>query len=315
MESQFDISIIIVNWNTKNYLINCLKSIEETSFGLSLEVIVVDNCSSDGSQMIVTKNFPCVKLIQNTDNYGFARGNNIGIAKSTGRYICLVNSDVVLLKDCLKEMVFFMDKHPAVGMSAPKILNENLSVQETAGSIPILLTELGQALFLDRIKRFANIFPRSEFSASELTGIKKVPFIYGCFWMVSRLALNNVGLLDERFFMYGEDIDWCKRFNDAGYDIVYYEKSKAIHFGCASSSNYPEKFYVEMKKSRLIYFEKYYGKKGAFFEKINILIHSLIRFIFLSIYTFIFLQKREYYTLIKNNHRGCIKWLLFKRIP
>lgn len=308
-----DISIVIVSWNAKRYLLDCLESLAQTTAGLSTEVLVVDNASSDGSPDAVERQFPNVKLIRNRQNLGFAKGNNIGISQSKGRYICLINSDVVLLGDCLKRLMAFMDSNASVGMSAPRILNGDRTVQLVAGVLPNPLSELGQALFLNTIKPLKRVFPGSEFSASELAGVRSVPLLYGCFWMVSRIALDTVGLLDERFFMYGEDVDWCKRFNDSGFKVIYFPEAEAVHFGGASSMNAQNRFYVQMKKSRLLYFQKHYGKMGRFFCYVSILLGSIVRltgWIGLSI---IMPGRRQEAFLMRRQYIACLRWLLLRR--
>jgi GT2 family glycosyltransferase len=310
-----EVSIIIVNWNAKQYLLNCIRSIKETTSDISFEIIVVDNASTDGSVSALNVEFPEVKLIQNHKNLGFAKGNNIGIRKAAGRYICLVNSDVLFFKGCLRQLADFMDKHPDVGMCAPKVLNSDLTVQETAGYLPNIWTEFGQAVFLDRIKWLEGIFPRPEIDVRMLTDIKRVPFLYGCFWMVSKIALDKVGLLDERFFMYGEDVDWCKRFNDAGFEVIYYPKAEVIHFGCASSANAPVKFYVEMKRSRLLYFRKHYGKTGRLVSACILFIFCTFRYIGWTVLGIVCPKKFTDSLANRKNYFACLKWLLTGNMP
>ena len=125
----FDVSIIIVSWNAKQHLLNCLNSLENTAKGYSQEIFIVDNASSDGSPDAVARQFPQVKLVKNKENLGFARANNIGIHQSSGRYICLVNSDVVVLNGCIENLISFMDNHPTAGMVGPRILNQDRTLQ------------------------------------------------------------------------------------------------------------------------------------------------------------------------------------------
>jgi hypothetical protein len=158
-----DVSIVIVSWNARDYLVKCLRSIEETRGTLTLEVIVVDNASSDGSPEAVAGQFPWVQLIQTGANLGFARGNNVGIVRSTGRYVYLINSDVVLLKGCLQGLVEFMDAHPAVGLAGPRILNADRTFQISMRRSPSLWANWGQAFFLDRAPLLSALFPASRF--------------------------------------------------------------------------------------------------------------------------------------------------------
>ena len=131
MDKSLDISIIIVNWNTKAILLDCLTSLTKQSISYTYEIIVVDNGSTDGSQAAVRDVFPEVTVVENDVNFGFARANNIGISQSHGRYICLVNSDVVVLEDCFQRLITFMEANPHIGISGPKTLAPDLSIQNT----------------------------------------------------------------------------------------------------------------------------------------------------------------------------------------
>ncbi len=272
-----DVSIIIVNWNTKQLLEDCLRSIYKQTADLTYEVIVVDNASTDGSVEMVRKNFPQVKTIENSQNLGFARANNIGIRAGTGRYICLINSDVTLLDGCIGRLAAFMDGHPAIGMAGPKILNSDGTIQHSCRHFPSIWNNFCQAVGLN------HIFPKSAFFSHcimdywDHNSVRSIDVLSGCFWTVRREALDKVGLLDEEFFIYGEDIDWCRRFHNAGWDIVFYPEAQAVHLGAASSANAPVKFYVEMQKADLQYWRKHHGRIGEFSYAGIILLRETIR--------------------------------------
>ena len=278
-----DVSIIIVSWNARQHLLNCLNSVVDTADGYSQEIIVVDNGSSDGSCEFVEKEFPHVRLMKNKDNLGFARANNIGIRESTGRYLCLVNSDVVVLDGCIEGLVKCMDSNPTVGIAGPRILNPDRSLQVTCRHFPSIWNNLCQATGLNKV------FPKSAFFSEPLMkywdhdSVRSVDVMSGCFWMVRRQATDEVGLLDEDFFIYGEDIDWCKRFHKAGWDVMFYPEAEAIHFGGASSSNAPVKFYLEMQKADLQYWRKHHGKSGQLTYWMIVLVRQLVR---IPIYAF-----------------------------
>jgi len=273
----FDVSVIIVNWNTKDHLIKCLGSLVEEQGRYSQEVIVVDNASSDGSSDAVANQFPQVKLIRNNENLGFARANNIGIRVSTGQYVCLINSDVIVQNGCIEKLVEFMDKNSSAGLAGPRILNPDGSLQISCRHFPSLWNNLCQVL------GFNKLFPKSVFFSEPFMKywahdqIRKVDALSGCFWMVRRKALDEVGLLDEDFFFYGEDIDWCRRFHNAGWDVKFYPGAEAIHFGGASSSNAPIRFYLEMQRADLQYWEKHHGRLGQSAYWMIILLRQLVR--------------------------------------
>ncbi len=287
----YDISIIIVSWNARKYLVDCLKSLEGLA-GCSYEIIVVDNNSSDGSLEIVEKKYSHVKLIGNEENLGFARANNIGIKASTSRYVCLVNTDIVVLEDCIKKMIEFMDSNPSVGMAGPRILNQDRTLQVSCRHFPSIWNNLCQVF------GFNKVFPKLAWFSEPMMKYwshdteRKVDVLTGCFWMVRREALDQVGLLDEGFFFYGEDIDWCKRFHKAGWDVGFYPGAEVIHFGGASSSNAPIKFYLEMQKADLQYWRKHHGRSRQLAYWMIILLRQLVR---IPIYTFkyVFFEKRR----------------------
>ena len=286
-QSNMDVSIIIVSWNTQAMLGRCIESICTNTKNITSEIIVVDNASSDGSAETVEKEFPQVKLIRNEENLGFAKANNIGIRESTGRYIYLVNSDVIVLDNCIDGLIKFMDKNPLVGMAGPRILNPDHTLQCSCRHFPSAWNNLCQVLGLNYV------FPKSAFFSEPMMKYwphdveRKVDVLSGCFWMVRREALDEVGLLDERFFFYGEDIDWCKRFHKAEWDVMFYPGAEAIHFGWASSNNAPIRFYIEMQKADLQYWRKYHGNLGRLTYWIIILVRQLLRIpVFAFMYVF-----------------------------
>jgi GT2 family glycosyltransferase len=270
------ISVVIVSWNAKPFLLECLASVERQSRPDNLEVIVVDNASSDGSPDAVRDHFPGVKLICNGGNDGFAKGNNIGIRASSGDYLFLVNSDVVVSEGCFDTLTRYMDSHPEIGMLGPKIVGSDGKVQRSTMGFPSLWNTLCRALALD------SVFPRSRlfgghlmtFSNHDVT--RPVDVINGCFWVLRRSAMEQVGLLDEQFFMYGEDVDWCRRFNKRGWKVVFCAEAEALHYGGASSANAPVRFDIEMQKANYQYWAKHHSSlAAATFLLISLLHHTL----------------------------------------
>jgi GT2 family glycosyltransferase len=274
-----DVSIIIVNWNTKDLLRDCLDSIIEQTKKVEYEIIVVDNGSADDSVEMVRKKYPLVTVIENNENLGFARANNIGILASKGRYICLMNSDITILDDCLDKLVSFMDYSPGIGMAGPKILNADLTLQHSCRHFPSIWNNLCQSLGLN------HLFPKSAFFSDWIMNYwnhdstRSVDALSGCFWMIRREALEEVGLLDEEFFIYGEDLDWCRRMRNTNWDIVFYYVAEAIHLGGASSAAAPVKFYLEMQKADLHYWRKHHGRSGKIIYAAVILLRETIRVI------------------------------------
>jgi GT2 family glycosyltransferase len=274
-----DLSIVIVSWNARDYLRKCLFSIYSQKFSRTFETIVVDNCSADGSAEMVEAEFPQVVLIRAQDNLGFAKANNLGIRRSSSRYIALINSDVELLTDCLDEICSYMDQNPRVGISGPRILNSDLSIQASCRKFPNLWSNLCEATF------FNQVFLKSAFFSGERMlyfghdRVRRVEVLSGCFWVVREEALKQVGLLDERFFIYAEDIDWCRRFWAFGWEVVFFPGATAIHHSGASSINASARYSKEQIRARLQYWDKYYTSEKVLIFSIILVMHFGLRVI------------------------------------
>lgn len=254
------LSVVIVSWNTKKLVLDCLRSLDRN---VPMEIILVDNASSDGTVELVHEQFAHVRLAQNSTNLGFARANNIGIALSVGEYVCLINSDVEVLEGCLEKMLEFMYQHADVGMLGPKEILADGSVGQSCMRFPTLWNWFCRALALDCLFKGSRLFGDFLMTGFRYDSTADVEVLKGWFWMVRREALDQVGLLDDRFFMYGEDIDWSKRFHQLGWRVVFYPEAKAIHHCAASSSKAPIRFYIEMNRATLQYFERHHGRPAV----------------------------------------------------
>lgn len=274
-----DVSIIIVNWNTREYLLQCLESIYESTHQVTLEVIVVDNASSDRSAEAVRVAYPEIKVIVNESNLGFSKANNIGIRQSCGRYVCLVNSDIKVLDGCLDRMVDFMDQHDSVGALGPKTLNADHSLRANCQHFPTLWNLFCRALFLHRIFPDTKLFNSGIMTYFDHESVIRCQVLPGCFFMVRRKALECVGLLDEGFFIYAEDKDWCRRFWNGGYEIAFLPEAEVIHYAGKSSSNAPVRFRVEKLKADMQYWKKHHGVLHLCFLYMILLVHHGIRII------------------------------------
>ena len=309
----FDISLIIVSWNAKLYLRDCLKSIRQDATLYQREVIVVDNASSDGSPEMVAREFPWVCLLRNSTNTGFSKANNIGIHHSQGRYVALVNSDVIVKPGCVDSLVSYLDTNLRVGVAGPRVLSGDGSIQPSCSRFPTFRRAVFRALALD------TLFPTSDFLAGDFMPAqmhskeRRVDVVSGCFLVARREAVAMVGLLDERFFIYSEDVDWCKRFRKSGWQVVYYPAAEAIHFGGASSANDPERFSVEMQKADLIYWRKHHGALGGAYYRAMLLAHQLVRLApRLAVYAFCPGKRQDIAPKI-NNSVACLLGLFGQR--
>jgi GT2 family glycosyltransferase len=233
-----DVSVIVVSWNTRDYLRECLDSIRRVSTALMVEVVVVDNGSGDGSPSMVAEVFPEITLIRNTQNRGFAAANNQGISVAKGRYVLLLNSDAVLLPGALETVVIVADENPQAGMVGCRVLNGDLSLQVSCMRFPDFRGLMTAALFLPRL------FPRNRWLGYEdLTWWdhateREVEVLKGCFILVRMAAIRDVGGFDENFWLYAEETDWCYRIKQAGWQVRFTNRAKIIHHGGASSDQH-----------------------------------------------------------------------------
>jgi N-acetylglucosaminyl-diphospho-decaprenol L-rhamnosyltransferase len=252
-----DISIIIVNWNVKDLLQACLDSIR--SDGLSVEIIVVDSASTDGSPDMVREHFPRVQLIEPGENVGFTRGNNIGIEASQGRYVFLLNPDTEIVGDALNLMAAYMDNHPQVGVVGPQLLNDDGSVQSSRRRFPTVWTAIFESTWLQpyaprQILDRYYVLDRSDNETLH------VDWVQGAAIFARREVFDQVGLLDEGFFMYSEEMDWQRRVKAPGWEVVYYPEAQIIHYGGKSSEQVVAQRDIYFHTSKLRYFRKHHGK-------------------------------------------------------
>jgi GT2 family glycosyltransferase len=254
------LSIVIVTWNAKKYVAECLDSLQAYCNDPATEIILVDNDSTDGTPELVRDSYPGVTLIRNEENLGFAKANNVGIRKCTGEYIFLINSDVHVLDGCIEQMIGYLKENPRVGLLGPKMLGADGKSYRSYMGAPTLWNSFCRALALDVLFPNSKVFGGYLMPYFKRDHIAEVDVLNGWFWATRREALNQVGLLDETFFIYGEDIDWSKRFHETGWKVVYFPDAESIHYGGASSSKAPIRFYIEMQKANYQYWKKHYGR-------------------------------------------------------
>lgn len=307
--SEDTVSVVIVSWNCKKYLLECLTSLRNPEIAPSPQIILVDNASDDGTVESVTQQFPDVTVIRNDANLGFARANNVAISHCRGRYICLLNPDVVMPCGCMEKMIEYMDSHRDIGMLGPKMLSPTGGLGDSVMKFPTLWNTLCCSLGLHRIVPRSKHFGGFMMAAFPYDQTVDVDVLTGWFWMVRREALFRVGGLDERFFMYGEDIDWCHRFHQAGWRVVFYADAAALHYGAASSSQAPSRFYVEMRRANYQYFQKYHGRIASLGFLWATWVHELTRLIAYG-FAFYILRTRHSETAMKlDRSLSSLKWL------
>jgi N-acetylglucosaminyl-diphospho-decaprenol L-rhamnosyltransferase len=224
---------------------------------------VVDSASSDGSVVMVEEGFPQVRLIANSENVGFTVGNNQGIAVSRGRYVLLLNPDTEVVDDALATMVEYMDNHPQVGVLGPQLLNPDGSIQSSRRRFPTLATAFLESTVLqqwfpnNRVVRHYSMTDRSD------DEVQEVDWVTGACLLARREAIEEVGLLDEGFFMYSEELDWCRRIKGQGWKVVYLPTARVIHYGAQSSEQVKSFQHVQFQRSKIRYFRKHHGSGQA----------------------------------------------------
>jgi GT2 family glycosyltransferase len=253
-----DLSIIIVNWNVRELLRDCLRSIAAGRGGLALEVIVVDSASTDSSAGMVAAEFPWVKLIARPDNVGFPRGNNIGLAEAQGRYLLLLNPDTRVIGGALPAMVEHLIAQPDIGALGPQLLNTDGSVQSSRRRFPSLATGFFEGTWLEGLA--PGVLRR--YYALDLPDDAEtdVDWLNGACIMIPRRVYDEVGGMDEAYFMYSEELDWCRRIKEAGWRVVYYPQARILHHYGKSSEQAVTARHINFQRAKLRYYRKYHGR-------------------------------------------------------
>ncbi len=256
------LSIIILNWNTADLLLTCLHSIQ-THLTLDYEIIVVDNASADDSVAQVRVHFPQVRLLPQTENLGFSRGNNIGLAAAQGLYLLLLNPDTEIRPGALEALIAFMETHERAGMAGPTLWNPDGSLQPSTSPLPGLWTEFLRQTMLFRL------LPTSAMRAALDNKTRRVVNITGAALCVRRACLSQIGPLDEQIFMFYEDTDWCKRAGDAGWELWFVACPGVMHIKAAASIRFARtRTLLDSQRSAIYYFRKHYGYSAIFWLRL-----------------------------------------------
>ena len=282
------LSIIIVSFNSLEYLRNCLHSLYQTISKISFEIIVVDNASKDGTVKMLQKEFPAVKLIQNKKNLGFAKANNQGIKISKGRYILLLNPDTQVLPKSIEYLFDFMEKNPKIGIAGPRIINSDGSLQFSIGFFPTLWDIFLEYFLLLPLKK--------RLVKKSLERLHQNPtqadFLLGACLFIKREVFDKIGLLDEQFFLYSEEVDFCKRAKETGLGIYYFPRASIVHHLSKSTSGSANlmkriKSRIHLQESHFKFFRKHSNFLTAHLVKLIISFSLFLRW-------FIFTLKRPF---------------------
>lgn len=265
--SRCDLSIVIISWNVRELLRLCLDSIQESlrgekGEGLLVETIIFDNGSTDGSADMVREDFPRVHLMESEVNLGFTKGNNLAIGQSEGRYILLLNPDTEVVGDALGTMVAYMEAHPRVGALGPQLLNPDGTTQSSRRRFPTLATAFLESTVLQPWFQGSRILKRYYLLDRPDDEIQPVDWAVGAALLIRREALHQVGLLDEEFFMYSEELDWCYRLKAQGWEVVYLPTAQVVHQEGRSSEQVLPARHIHFQRSKVLFFKRYYGWRG-----------------------------------------------------
>lgn len=257
------LSILIVNWNTRQVTLDCLQSLADARPSLAHEIILVDNASEDGSVQAIAERFPAVHLIANPDNRGFAAANNQAFHACQGELVLLLNSDTLVRSGQLEALVAHMQATPGVGIAGPRLLNPDGSDQLSA----LRFIEPWDVFF--EYARFPALFqPRAQRSPRRLHELaasdpSPVDYVLGAALLIRRSVIATIGLLDEEYFMYGEEVDWCYRAKQAGWGVSFLPTAQITHLGGQSTARIPRRMLAQRFTSSLRFLAKHRGAGAA----------------------------------------------------
>jgi GT2 family glycosyltransferase len=261
-----DVSVVVVNYNTGHLLERMFTALDTAKASLNIEMIVVDNASTDDSVQILEGKYPTTKLIKNGTNLGFGRANNQAIAYVRGRYVLLLNTDAFVATDTLDKTVTYMNEHPTCGVLGVKLVGDDGSLQPSCRYFPTPWNVFLQRTGLSRL------FPNQR-SIDDMdwdhASIRSCDWVPGCFYLVRSDIIRQLGLFDPRYFLYYEEVDHCRAVRCAGWDVIYYPYTEVIHIGGESAKSKSPITKVGRQisalqiESELLYFRKYYGLLGV----------------------------------------------------
>ncbi len=275
-----DLSVIIVNWNTRDLLAQCLRSVYDTAEGIRLEVLVVDNASTDRSADMVREHFPQVRLLRNDENVGFARANNQAAVESEGRYLLFLNSDAILQLGAIGSLLGLAEAQPRAGIVGAQLQNPDGSFQASHSPFPNLWHEFS---ILSGLGRLLYGYWHPSHGPEDEKGPQIVDYVEGACLLVRREAYLSTGGMDEGYFMYAEDVDLCYAMRKQGWQVWYQPAAKVTHVGSGSSRNRRIYREADLYCSRVRFFRKNYGKYASICITAQILAFTAIKLLFHTI--------------------------------
>ncbi len=252
-----DLSVLIVDTNELRVLAPCLKSVFEQTTGISFEVIVIDNASTDGSAEWLEREYPHVRVLRNASNLGFAGSNNRGIKIAQGEYVILLNPDTEVLDGALQKTVEFMGREGSIGIAGCRLLYPTGRTQESVRSFPSVWNLFCEATFLYLLFPRSKTIGRYYMSDFDFSKDQKVDWVSGAYFMIRRQLIEKIGILDERFFMYSEELEYCFRAREAGFSTWYFSGASTVHhWGGPRTTNRRLIFWAH--KSQALFIKKHF---------------------------------------------------------
>ncbi|MBW4474002.1 MAG: glycosyltransferase family 2 protein [Stenomitos rutilans HA7619-LM2] len=247
------VSIILVNYNGSDVVVNCLRSLLQFLHTIPYEIVVVDNASTDDSATLISENFPTVQLLKQRENQGFGAGNNVGAKHAQGEFLFFLNTDTLLTNNVLPPLVMLMKEHPEVGIIGTKLLNTDGSLQS---SIASEISIAGEYQTLKQLKQFNNPQYR-EMIEQRFAQVQIVDIVIGAAFFIRKSLFEALNGFDEAFFMYFEESDLCQRARDRGWQILYTPEVSIIHLGGYSVDKVSDRMRLEYRRSQLYYYRKH----------------------------------------------------------
>ncbi|MEE3260128.1 MAG: glycosyltransferase, partial [Candidatus Latescibacterota bacterium] len=277
------LSVVFLSYNTCDLTEQALRTVLDAAECMEVEIFVVDNASADGSAEMVAEKFPQVKLIRNEDNVGFAAGNNVALRRVAGEYVLIINTDTIVRRDTLRALAEFLDAHPEAGACGCKILDPDGTLQlDSRRGFPTPVAAFCKMSGLSRLFPDHPGISHYHMTYLDPEQMAEVEVLSGSCMMVRKAAMDQVGLLDEDYFMYGEDIDWCYRIHQAGWKVFYVPTTEIIHFRGESGRGVPLRILYRKSQAMSIFVNKHMARRFRFFPlwllQVGIALHGLFRF-------------------------------------
>ncbi len=285
---EIDISVCIVNWNTKDLLYECIKSIKEHTSGVTYEIIIVDNNSKDESVAMIRESYPECILIKSDKNLGFSKGNNMAASAAKGRYILYLNPDTLLTSNALHAMFQFLEQDKAYGAVGSKLVNPDGSIQYIcARTFPTPLNQLNGLLLLNRIFPNSKFFSTIEIGYWDHLNSREIDCLSGACIMIRRNVTDQLNGFDETIFMYADDVDLCYRIKKAGWKIYYLASESIIHLEGSSSKQKANRHFstVLQRASNYYFIKKHFGHIKAFWFRLAVCLGSALRILITTIFS------------------------------